>query len=471
VVELTIGDVERASTLDTMEGRQAASPGSSSDTDVLVVVGPGLGHYHPIAPMLLELAEPSRIALVVTVPNPHPLRERIQEDGFRVVDLGNTATVGRADRALRMASRWTSRRLATAVARRGRAGAAMPPSASRLLFALASNITPLAGTRAGAIAVLDRLVAEHAPRLLLGDDHPELGYLATRHGLPWATYTTGPVSRLDRGHPVSPAGFAPQPGGPERLANALIATVTRVRRRRAGRLLERCFPDVAEPAAPLARFAFGAPSIDAYPGFGPHTHEYVGTSYYRLTGPVVRGSDEPDTILVAPGTAAGANPLERSLLYELLPVLVELADEYEVVVQSNDDTVRATVDGARFDSRLRAVAPTPAPLYDVYRRLRLTIGHGGYGTINESVAFGAPILTVPELRGDRMETAQRVQSSGVGATTNRYAATTESLRRTIRDLLEDTSVMTNVERASRELRDRSVRSSVVRRLQAVLEVH
>ena len=151
-------------------------------------------------------------------------------------------------------------------------------------------------------------------------------------------------------------------------------------------------------------------------------------------------------------------------------MLVELSRTHRVVVQSGDASHRELMSEALVDApEVLVLPPDRAPQYDEYRRARLVISHGGYGTINEAVAFGSPILVLPELVADRMETARRVLFAGVGRSVNRYTATTASLRTTVMDVLGDDDVRSAVASVGADLRDRRGREEMLDRLRSEIE--
>jgi UDP:flavonoid glycosyltransferase YjiC (YdhE family) len=219
---------------------------------------------------------------------------------------------------------------------------------------------------------------------------------------------------------------------------------------------------------PTACIAFAAASLDDHAST-PAAWRYVGLSPYHPPQRWWSEEDPPerDTVLVTWGSGRVGG--ERELLGQLIPVLIELSHDLRIVVQSADSEVREMVE-VQFsgEGRVETQTPNRDPQYDLYRRARLVIGHGGYGTINEALAFGAPVLVLPELVADRMETARRVHRAGVGASLNRYTATTSSLRTTVHRILAEPAIQCAVEHVGADLRDRSPSEQVLDQLRTFL---
>jgi UDP:flavonoid glycosyltransferase YjiC (YdhE family) len=440
--------------------------------DVLVLAGSGVGHFHPVAAFVARLVPPERVVYAAVLRDGHPVRSKVERDGSRLVERAPAPEHGLADRALTVARRTVVRRWTPRLARRGPADAALPGLASRCTFALASLLRPVEDARASDGEQLHRLLTELRPSLVLAESHDHwLRVLCAHHGVPWVRYTTGPVAELSSSRPTEPGGFDPGLRGAEGAASRALLLARRAREaigaRRVARAAARI--GVSGDAAPVARIAFACASMDDHPTH-PSSWTYAGLSPYR---PPADWRDAPpatgrDSVLVTWGSGRVGG--ERELLDRLLPVLVELAATHRIVVQSADEALRSSVHEAVAPHGVVEVqAPDRDPQYDLYRRAALVIGHGGYGTINEAVAFGAPVLVLPELVADRMETARRVQQAGVGATLNRYTATTETLRAAVRRAMTATSVQQAVLRVGAELRDPSASERILRDLRALID--
>jgi UDP:flavonoid glycosyltransferase YjiC (YdhE family) len=442
---------------------------------VMVLVGAGAGHYHPIAAFVSELvADPGSVVFVTDVPAGHRLRDRMAADGFRVMDL-DTATRRRpVDRGLQAVRRRLVRHVAPRLATFSGTDAALPSLPSRTVFALASLLRPLKEARAERGTSLDGLLAALEPDLVLAESHDDwLEVLCARHRIPWARYTTGPVASLDPHRPIEPAGLTPELPGFERPVNAVLRTAGLARRRAAHRRVDRAgrrLFGATSRRGPVARFAFAARALDDHAAGPSHGWDYLGLSpHHAPDGWSAAPADEArDTVLVTWGT--GRVGSEADLMGTLAPVLGELGTEQRVVVLSgNPDTARTLATCTPEGAEVIVRPPSDSPPYDEYRRARLVVAHGGYGTINESVAFGSPVLVIPELVADRMETARRVMHARVGRSINRYGATPHSIRTAVHDLLGDASPSGQLTSVSAELRDRGPRDEMLRRLTEAME--
>ncbi len=447
------------------------SPSDRSPVDVLVLAGSGVGHYHPVAAFVSRLTTPDRIVIAAALGPNHPARRKVLRDGMGFVEWSADLEHGATTRALTFLRRTLVRRVAPRLAAIGPA-APLPNLASRSTFALASLLRPIEEGRASRGMQLDALLAELRPRLLLTEGHDEwASVLCARHGVTWVRYTTSPVSAPSRRRPTEPAGLDPGLRGAERLTNLVLWSAGCARRALVRRRVTRASTgsDRRGRSYPLFRLAFSSASIDDHSAV-PTGWTYVGLSPYRApdhwwkSAPTSRGRD---TILVTWGSGRVAG--ERELLEKLLPALHDAAPWARIVLRSGDPAVRERVTSSRSTpSHVEVTAPAEDPQYDEYRRCALVVGHGGYGTINEAVAFGSPVLVLPELVADRMETARRVLHARVGSSLDRYNASTESLRSEVERLLADDSVRQSVRVAGAELRDRRNADLVVARLRSEL---
>ncbi len=431
--------------------------GPAESHDVLVLAGAGVGHYHPIAGFLSQLGEGRRIALSAQVPSDHPLVEKAAADGFTFVEWPAAPSGGSGGRLLRAARRTLVCRVVPWSARRGDQAAPLPSTACRTAFALSTLVAPLDDVRSARGAAIDELVRRTGARLVLSEGNEDwMPVVAAAHGIDWAYYTTGPVLTVTRGRPVGPAGFAPLPRGGERWADVVLRGAKQLRNRRRARVLDRSAATAGfgpERREPRVKLSFSVAELDDHPGLASHTVEYAGLFPYRAPAwwptdgePVRRG--ERDTVLWSGGSGDGAT--EARFVEQLVPALGRLAATTRVLVLTSDDRLR---------SRLAAVPgvevrpPGDAPPYDDLARARLVITHGGYGTIKEAVASGAPVLVAAQVVADRMETSRRVLTSGVGASVNRATVTSAQLTYVIDDLLADDRVAQRVEAVGRALRD------------------
>lgn len=445
----------------------AASAGERFD--LLVLAGAGLGHYHPIAGLLAALGPGVRVAVSAAVPADHPLVAKVHEDGHTFLSrpdhaLGHRRRSAQVLVALR---RLLTRRVVPALARRGDPAAPLPGLAARTAFGLATVVGPLDEADPARGAALAALVRRTRPTLVLSEGNEDwMPHVAAACGVDWAYYTTGPVMTVRPDRPVGPAGFPAERTGATRVADTVLRWAKQVRARRRARLVsDAAGPALVDPASgsasapPAARparwkLAFSVPELDDDERLPPHDLTYVGLVPYRPPtwwpdAGAAAHSAERDTILVSWGS--GGSAADRSLLELLAPVLARRAqqDGLRVVVLTSD----AAADGLAAFPELEHRPHGPTPPYEDLRRARLVIGHGGYGTIKEAVALGAPVLVTPEVVADRMETARRVLTAGVGRSVNRYAVTAAHLETVIDELLQDPGTERAVDRVGAALRD------------------
>lgn len=448
--------------------------------DVLVLAGAGLGHYHPVGGFLAALGDDLRVVVSAPVPADHPMLAKVVADGHDVLEwptAAGDAAVGRrgvlAARMLRALRRLLVRRVVPWLAGRGDPAAPLPSTLCRTAFALSTLVAPLDDVRVARGRAIDELVRRSGARLVLSEGNEEwLPVVAAARGVDWAYYTTGPVLTVTQGRPVGPAGFAPRPRGAERIANELLLGAKELRNRRRARVLERAATDGfgALRRAPAASLSFSVPELDDSAGLVPHDIEYAGLFPYRAPewwpaddAAIDRG--ERDTVVWSGGSGDGA--AEAHFVDALVPALARLATSLRVVVLSTDEQL-----GARLADHpgIEVRPPGDAPPYDELARARLVITHGGYGTIKEAVACGAPVLVAAQVAADRMETSRRVLTSGVGASVNRASVTAVELSRVIDRVLADEQVAARVLEVGRALRDPAPRAAALAKVRELLEV-
>lgn len=418
--------------------------------DVLVIGGPGLGHYYPISAFCDSITTPDRVAYVMALPPGHPVREKVAASGGTFVQWRLPPTDRLVGRFLQPIRRTAVRRIAPFIAGRFPRSVELPNLASRLVFALGSLIRLDEESTAGCGQQLEEIIELYRPRLILAERN--IGWvsvLAARHDIAWAEYTTGPATEPSKLRPTMPAGLDPRLERADAASNAVLFGMTRLRERSAQRRIRRAAGTSSHPG-PLAKFAFTCARLDDISG-EPVSWRYVGLSPYKPV-PDWRADpiplDERNLILVS--WSSGREGVEGKIFSQLLPVLESLSDRFEVVVQSGDERL---LDYVRSTSSIVVRPPSGTPDYQSYQRARLVISHGGYGTINEAAAFGVPILVVPKLAADRMETARRVIESGIGTSVDRYAVTTERFSEALDSLLDNSKDYDALRTISSDLRD------------------
>jgi len=335
-------------------------------------------------------------------------------------------------------------------------------------------LTPWSDASAARARALDAVLTVLRPRPALTESNEAwCERLAASHSLEWALYTTGPVSTVVRGRPVGPAGFPPAMGPGTRAANAVVRTAKQLRRAGSRRRVRRVAESLGHHGrrAPIATFAFSVAELDAYPGLPGHDFEYVGLFPYRAPAwwsPDMLGDiDESERTSLVVTWGSGEHADDATFFDRLLPALVELAEDRDVVVLSSQPEVHRCVTAAGRGS-LVATDRHNGPPYDLFRRAAAVVTHGGYGTIKEAVALGAAVLVTPEVVADRMETAQRVLVSGVGRSVNRATVDTAALRAALHQVLHDPEVRAKVATVGATLRDDARHGDLTARLRAAI---
>jgi UDP:flavonoid glycosyltransferase YjiC (YdhE family) len=413
-----------------------------------------------------------RVAVSAPVPADHPMVRKVSADGFHFLEWPTSTTGTTGGRLLRAARRTLLRRVVPWLAGRGNPDAALPSTACRTAFALSTLVAPLDDVRLARGRAIDELVGRSGARLVLSEGNEEwLPVVASARGVDWAYYTTGPVLTVTRGRPVGPAGFAPRRRGAERVANELLLGAKELRNRRRARVLERSAAKAFGPLrrAPAAKLSFSVPELDDSAALAPHDLEYAGLFPYRPPAwwpaddaPIERG--ERDTVVWSGGSGDGA--AEAHFVDALVSTLEHLDRNLRVVVYSTDDQLQSRL--AHVGS-IEVRAPDDAPPYDEFARARLVITHGGYGTIKEAVACGAPVLVAAQVVADRMETSRRVLTSGVGASVNRATVTSAQLSCVIDAVMADERVAAQVRDVGRALRDPAPREAALALVHELLD--
>jgi demethyllactenocin mycarosyltransferase len=446
-----------------------SSPERSADRTVLVFILPGIGHYLPIASLLHELDAPGEVIIAAELPSDSTVAERSRDDGFTFLSVPSINGAPPSSRLRRGVARGLRTRLAPRLAARGRTPIGLPRPSARFTFALGTQVLPIVHSTAAVGAALEQLLDATRPDLILTEyDSPWFGLLAAERAIPYARYTTGPVGAPAARRPVSPAGFDPLLPGSQAVMNRVLYLARSLRRRRADRTWRKAVRSrgarSAPSAAPIAQVSFATGSLDDYAACPQEAYTYVGASPYRLRDEVLQGGDR-DTIFVTWGSTGVGS--DGEVLERLLPALRRLSADHRVVVQTDDDALRALVEEGPEELEVRD--PSPAPLYDEYRRSALVIGHGGYGTIIESLCFGTPVLTVPRMVADRLETGQRVLQAGVGLTLDRATFRAEDALEAMKRILGDPSFRERAQAVGADLCDRTKRDELIGALRASIE--
>lgn len=429
--------------------------------------GPGLGHYQPVSELLEEIAGERQVFVAVNLPNESPVMARIRADGFEPIALRSNTSPKRLDRGLGYLARRIERGLVPWLAERAAPGPGMPPLAARVAFASAARMKPLLNCRKSYLDLVHQVIEQTQPTLVLTDINcgEGVGRVARVHQVEWIEYCTGPlIAGRSLRSPVAP-GLPPIPTLSDMGIRAALITVDRMRTRRANTSCRRAIPLAGhntgrvQPVAPLHRVTFSSDALDAPEGFPSVSGwEHLGVGAFKATTAALEHRPQK-TVFVT----MGSSPLgsQGAIPDALLLALEILADEgIAVRIQTSSDHVHEWAT-AHPDLPIDIIPPSVRPPHGCYQDSDVVVTHGGWGTIRESVAHGVPVLVMPSIRGDRMDTAQRVIRSGVGVVQSPYAIDPQALTALVRFLLTDNVVRDRVRNVAATLTSNSRRAHFV----------
>lgn len=208
---------------------------------------------------------------------------------------------------------------------------------------------------------------------------------------------------------------------------------------------------------------------DAYlqmsvPGF-EFPREFPPTVHFVGTPPIIPGqvplppwAHELDgsrkIVLVTQGTVANHN-------FELLvgPTLAALADEPDVLVVATaggrpvEAIPGATPSNARVASYL--------PFEWLLPRVDVLVTNGGYGSVNQAMSFGVPLVTAG-MTEDKADVNARVAWSGVGINLATNEPTREALREAVRAVLDRPTYRLRAAQMADEFAGIDTRSEILR---------
>jgi MGT family glycosyltransferase len=207
-----------------------------------------------------------------------------------------------------------------------------------------------------------------------------------------------------------------------------------------------------------AYLQLSVPSFE-FPRRLPSTVHFVGTPpIIRDQVPVPDWADELDgsrkVVLVTQGTVANHN---FGLLVE--PTLKALANEPDVLIV-------ATTGGRPVDA-LTGPIPSNArissylPFEWLLPRVDVLVTNGGYGSVNQAMSFGVPLVTAG-MTEDKADVNARVAWSGVGINLATNEPTPEALREAVRTVLDRPAYRMRASRMADEFASIGTRSAVLR---------
>lgn len=405
---------------------------------IVFFIGPGFGHYIPIANLAQKLNSTGyKILLVGAVNQESRLADQIRKDEFEYLSLATEHGGSRYRRAVIRAVLRLLDRLIGLIAKIPSRDA-LPNLLSRIIFGIRSYIKPLTGVYAERIQQLIELPEKRNIKMIFADGVAGAGinYLCAMYQIPWIEYTTSPANVIEDGYPVYPIGLSPRMKICERLVNKTMRFFNKRRQIVQSRRLRKWFqPDLESKQEFIPRFkiCFSIKEIDEYANFSQKTYEYVGISPYKYTNDLKKSSLPSGGIYVTFGSTGTKR--DRFLLRWLAQELIKYDLPIYMQILNSDilKDVKSHIEPNQL-SKFHFIGRLPTPAYDVYSQARLVISHGGYGTVLESLYFGCPVLLIPNIVADRMEVARRAVENGYGHCMNYYNLNAQSLKRRINEL-------------------------------------
>lgn len=430
---------------------------SESNKSIIILVGPGFGHYHPIASLAIDLLNNDiDVIMVGDVSNNSALAERIREDGFDFYSLSMQTKQGLLIRAFnRVWIRFLD--LLYQEAAKLPTQDELPHLLARFIFGVRSYTKPLPGLSYERIKKISQITKEHSPMLIMTDavSADGINFLSAMHNIPWFEYTTSPANIIEKDRPIYPVGLSPNFNSSEKLVNNLMLWMYTLRQVIHRKKLLNYFPASLKKKPffePKNRVCFSTQEVDDYSNNQQDLYQYVGISPYRFDASGA-GVDIPkDGIYVSFGSTGTKKDREilKWIAHELskydLPVYLQIL---------NPDILAEVKQAISIEHRekFNFIGRLPGPAYDVYQNSRLVISHGGYNTVLESLYFGCPILLIPNIAADRMEVARRAIENGYGHCINYYRLDSKDFHIKLADLLGNPEIQKTIRNLQGNLRD------------------
>ena len=144
----------------------------------------------------------------------------------------------------------------------------------------------------------------------------------------------------------------------------------------------------------------------------------------------------------------------RPLIYISLGTVIKgAADFFKKCIQAfeaEDVTVIMSV-GKQFDIRKLGKVPEHIKVYrsvpqlSVLEQADIFVTHGGMNSVSEALTYGVPMVVIPFM-ADQPTNARRIEELGVGKRLEYKKVSSEALRETVMDVLEDKCIKENVAR-------------------------
>jgi MGT family glycosyltransferase len=146
----------------------------------------------------------------------------------------------------------------------------------------------------------------------------------------------------------------------------------------------------------------------------------------------------------------------------VIPALEALENEPDVIVVVTTGGKPVETIGRALPKNVRVAQYLPFEW--ALSKIDAFVTNGGYGSVNQALTFGVPIVTAGTL-ADRGDVGVRVAWSGVGVNLATNAPTADALRPAIRSVLDDPKYRANAALFAEEARSIDTRSEVLRILQ------
>jgi UDP:flavonoid glycosyltransferase YjiC (YdhE family) len=213
-----------------------------------------------------------------------------------------------------------------------------------------------------------------------------------------------------------------------------------------------------------ASLQLSIPSFE-FPRVMPPSVHFVGTP------PIIPGqvplppwADELDgarkVVLVTQGTVANQN-----FGALVAPALAALANEPDVLVVATAGGRPIEAIPGRIPSNARVASFLPFEW--LLPRTNVLLTNGGYGTVNQAMSFGIPLVTAG-LTEDKADVNARVAWSGVGIDLATNEPTPEALRKAVRTVLDRPAFRFRAEQMAIEFTRINTRSEIVRIINQVI---
>jgi UDP:flavonoid glycosyltransferase YjiC (YdhE family) len=197
----------------------------------------------------------------------------------------------------------------------------------------------------------------------------------------------------------------------------------------------------------------------------PSTVHFVGTPpIISKQAPLPPWAHELDgsrkVVLVTQGTFANHN-----LGLVVAPTLSALANEPDVLVVATTggrpvDAIPGPIPGnARVSSYL--------PFEWLLPKVDVMVTNGGYGTVNQALSFGIPLVTAG-LTEDKADVSARVAWSGVGINLATNEPTPPDLREAVRSVLDTPRYLARAAAMAEEFRGIDTRAAILRIIEHVV---